>query len=157
MDLCIISFNLNCIMQLKQFSNIAIKGSSRKKCYYFWWSTWLLIDRCFVVDNVLSHSTGGNFRENAQDINRWIYLDSNVVKISSTLSRAIELIAWLPKAVSTLLASYGQWHRHDPGSEKNRRQCTVIRGTSYITTQGRFRVLCSSNVSLNRLWRLDKS
>ena len=40
-DLCIISFNLNCIMQLKQFYTIATKVSSRKKCYYFWWSTWL--------------------------------------------------------------------------------------------------------------------
>ena len=28
-------------MQLKQFYNIATKVSSRKKCYYFWWSTWL--------------------------------------------------------------------------------------------------------------------
>ena len=43
--LCIISFNLNCIMQLKQFYNIATKVSSRKKCYYFWWSTWLIMDR----------------------------------------------------------------------------------------------------------------
>ena len=33
MDLCIIAFNLNCIMQLKQFYNIATKVSSRKKCY----------------------------------------------------------------------------------------------------------------------------
>ena len=37
---CRISFNLNCI--IKQFYNIATKVSSRKKCYYFWWSTWLL-------------------------------------------------------------------------------------------------------------------
>ena len=29
-------------MQLKQFYNIAIKVSLRKKCYYFWWSTWLI-------------------------------------------------------------------------------------------------------------------
>ena len=29
-------------MQLKQFYNIATKASSRKKCYYFWWSTWLI-------------------------------------------------------------------------------------------------------------------
>ena len=42
MDLCIISLNLNCTMQLKQFFNIATKASSRKKCNYFWWSTWLL-------------------------------------------------------------------------------------------------------------------
>ena len=41
-DSCIISFNLNFIMQLKQFCYIATKVSSRKKCYYFWWSTWLL-------------------------------------------------------------------------------------------------------------------
>ena len=40
-DSGIISFNLNCIMQLKQFYNIATKVSSRKKWYYFWWSTWL--------------------------------------------------------------------------------------------------------------------
>ena len=38
-DSCIISFNLNCIMQLKQFYNIATKVSSSKQCYYFWWST----------------------------------------------------------------------------------------------------------------------
>ena len=37
MDLCIISFNLNCIMQLKQFYNIATKVSSRKKCYSLRW------------------------------------------------------------------------------------------------------------------------
>ena len=42
MDLCIISLNLNCSMELKQFYNIATKFSSRKKCYYFWWSTWLI-------------------------------------------------------------------------------------------------------------------
>ena len=29
-------------MQLKQFCNIATKISSRKKCYYFWWSTGLI-------------------------------------------------------------------------------------------------------------------
>ena len=28
-------------MQLNQFYDIATKVSSRKKCYYFWWSTWL--------------------------------------------------------------------------------------------------------------------
>ena len=46
MDSCIISFNLNCIMQLKQFYDIhdvALKVSSRKKCHYFWWSTRLLV------------------------------------------------------------------------------------------------------------------
>ena len=32
-------------MQLKQLYNIATKFSSRKKCYYFWWSTWLLNNR----------------------------------------------------------------------------------------------------------------
>ena len=48
MDLCIISFSLNCIVQLKQFYNIATKVSSRKKCYYFWWSTWLLM---FLIFN----------------------------------------------------------------------------------------------------------
>ena len=42
LDSRIISFNLKCIMQLKQFYNIATKVSSRKKCYYFWWSAWLL-------------------------------------------------------------------------------------------------------------------
>ena len=42
-DSYIISLNLNCIMQLKQFYNIATKVSSRKKCYHFWWSTWLFI------------------------------------------------------------------------------------------------------------------
>ena len=42
MDSCIISLNLNCILQLKQFYNIATKVSYRKKCYYFWSSTWLL-------------------------------------------------------------------------------------------------------------------
>ena len=31
-------------MQLEQFYNIATKVSSRKKCYYFWWSPWLVID-----------------------------------------------------------------------------------------------------------------
>ena len=45
MDSCIISFNLNCFVQLKQFCNVATKVSnrSRKKCYYFWWSIWLFI------------------------------------------------------------------------------------------------------------------
>ena len=42
MDICIISFNLNCVMRLKQFHNIATKVSSRKKCYYVWWSAWLI-------------------------------------------------------------------------------------------------------------------
>ena len=40
-DSCIIPLNLNCIRQFKQFYNIATKVSSRKKCYYFWWSPWL--------------------------------------------------------------------------------------------------------------------
>ena len=34
-DLCIIWFDLNCIMQLKQFYNIATKVSSRKKVLLF--------------------------------------------------------------------------------------------------------------------------
>ena len=47
---CIISFNLSCIMQLQQFYNIATEISSRKKCYYFWWSTWLLIGSCVQIN-----------------------------------------------------------------------------------------------------------
>ena len=43
-DLCIISFNLNCIMQLKQFYNIATKVSSRKKV--------LLLLVIYLTDNV---------------------------------------------------------------------------------------------------------
>ena len=43
MDSCIISLNLNCVLQLKQFYNKATKFSCRKKCYYFWWSTWLVM------------------------------------------------------------------------------------------------------------------
>ena len=35
MDLCISSFNLNCIMQLKQFYNIATKVNSRKSATTF--------------------------------------------------------------------------------------------------------------------------
>ena len=35
-----ISFDFDCIMQLKQYYNIATKVSGRKMCYYFWWSTW---------------------------------------------------------------------------------------------------------------------
>ena len=42
MDSCKLTFNFNFIMQLKQFYIIATKVSSRKKCYYFWWSTWLI-------------------------------------------------------------------------------------------------------------------
>ena len=41
-DSCIHSLNLKCIIQLKQFYNIATKVSSTKKWYYFWWFTWLL-------------------------------------------------------------------------------------------------------------------
>ena len=42
MNLCITSFDLNCIMQLKQFYNIATKGTSRKSATTFgdlphWW------------------------------------------------------------------------------------------------------------------------
>ena len=63
MDPRIISFKLNCIMQLKQFYNIATKVSSRKKCYYFWWSTWLLrfsymrvvLEWCFLKVSTLSY------------------------------------------------------------------------------------------------------
>ena len=51
-DLCIISFNLNCVMQLKQFYNIATKVTNRKKCYFSWWSTWLLT--CRAVSNITS-------------------------------------------------------------------------------------------------------
>ena len=36
-------------MQLKQFNFIATKVSSRKKCYYFWWSTRLLRSRNILV------------------------------------------------------------------------------------------------------------
>ena len=28
-------------MQLKQFYDMTTKVNTRKKCYYFWWSTWL--------------------------------------------------------------------------------------------------------------------
>ena len=41
MDSCIISFNLNCIMELKLSYNIAIKVNSRKRVLLLWWSTWL--------------------------------------------------------------------------------------------------------------------
>ena len=42
MDSCVIIFNWNYIMPLKQFYNKATKVSSRKKFYYIWWSTWLI-------------------------------------------------------------------------------------------------------------------
>ena len=122
-----------------------------------WAPSHCLIQRWFIVDNVPSHSTGGNFRENAQDNNRWNISESNAFKIVNTLSGANALRAWLLQAVSTLLASYGTRHRHDPGAEKNKRQCNVIRGTSYITTRDRFRVFCPSNISMNRLCRLHNS
>ena len=57
---CIIWFNLNCIMQFKQFYSIATKVSSRKKCYYFGWSTWLLI-ACSV--------TGAADNQNMNNVN----------------------------------------------------------------------------------------
>ena len=44
-DLCIISFNLYCIMQFKQLYNIVTKVSSRKKVLLLWWSTWLITGR----------------------------------------------------------------------------------------------------------------
>ena len=67
MDVCIITFNLNCIMQLMQFYNIATKVSSRKKCYYFWCSTWLLLSAskrrpsCATNKNELSQFCFGNY------------------------------------------------------------------------------------------------
>ena len=39
-------------MQLKQFYNIATKVSSRKKCYYFWWSTWLISFVCMDIEEI---------------------------------------------------------------------------------------------------------
>ena len=52
MDSRIISFSLNWLMQFKQFYNIATKVSSRKKCYYFWWSTWLISEmRATIYSN----------------------------------------------------------------------------------------------------------
>ena len=53
-DSCIISFNFNCVMELKQFYNIATKVSRRKKCYYFWWSTWLIKQGVYSVCMVVS-------------------------------------------------------------------------------------------------------
>ena len=50
-DSCIISLNLNCILQLKQFYDIATKVSCRKKCYYFWWSTWLLMP--LIIEHIV--------------------------------------------------------------------------------------------------------
>ena len=41
-------------MQLKLFYNITTKVNSRKKCYYSWWSTWLIMcrPRCgLMLDN----------------------------------------------------------------------------------------------------------
>ena len=59
-DLCIISFNLNCIMQLKQFYNIATKVGSRKMCYYFWCGD--LPDCYYSQTEELSHRGGGGGR-----------------------------------------------------------------------------------------------
>ena len=49
-DLCLLSLHLNCIMQLKQFYNIATKVSSKKRATTFgdqpyWWSQHLFIDK----------------------------------------------------------------------------------------------------------------
>ena len=62
LDSYIITFNLNRIMQLKQFYNIATKVSSRKKCYYFWWSTWLLRTD-FRPKNYQTHGYSGVGRQ----------------------------------------------------------------------------------------------
>ena len=44
-DTCMIPLNLNFIMQLKQFYNIATTVSSNKMCYYFWWFTRVLTEK----------------------------------------------------------------------------------------------------------------
>ena len=36
-------------MQLKQFYDIATKLSSRKKCYFIWWSTWLITVMLYYI------------------------------------------------------------------------------------------------------------
>ena len=41
-DSCMIWFDCDCIMQLKKSNHIVTNVCSRKKCYYFWWSPWLL-------------------------------------------------------------------------------------------------------------------
>ena len=41
-DSCMIRFHFDCIMQLKKSYHITTNVCSRKKCYYFWWSPWLL-------------------------------------------------------------------------------------------------------------------
>ena len=45
-------------MQLKHFYNVATKVSSRKKCYYFWWSTRLL-----SILNLFSQSQKSFYRQ----------------------------------------------------------------------------------------------
>ena len=97
MDLCIISFNLKCIMQLKQFYNIATKVSFRKKCYYFWWSIWLLMG-CIYEGLDTGRLEQDNLAVNENQCVAaigWRYKPS--VAMKCTLNRDIALAIFLSK------------------------------------------------------------
>ena len=64
-------------MQLKQFYDIATKVSSRKKCYYFWWSPWLLIysretEMSFFIIRICEYAIK-SATGNSSFVN-WVYL-----------------------------------------------------------------------------------
>ena len=56
-DSCMIWFHFDCIMQLKKSYHIATNVCSRKKCYYFWWSPWLLM--VIATDAAYGHAGTG--------------------------------------------------------------------------------------------------
>ena len=98
MDLCIVSLNMNCIMQLKQFYDIGTKVSSRKKCYYFWWSTWLIIGdsvnqhREYYIDTWLHQreTTGCKYPSTPRLMRRFCYTAVEVrVWISNYIQQKI--------------------------------------------------------------------
>ena len=64
--------------QLKQ--NIATRVSSRKKCYYFWWSTWLLSPRASVGHN--------------QNILTWYWISVNCYRLCRSCSLQRGLKQW---------------------------------------------------------------
>ena len=89
-------FDLTCIMQLEQFHYKATKVSSRKKCYYFWWSTWLLIaiNECRTI-NVSSTLYCHLTRPLIYRVNQWsCYRKGNAILMLIVPYHLKNIIKW---------------------------------------------------------------
>ena len=84
-------------MQLKQFYYKATNVSSRKKCYYFWWSTWLIMWRWLLHGYVWIFGSEWHRSSMAMGLIMMTSSNGNFFRVTGHLCGEFTGPRWIPR------------------------------------------------------------